>query len=376
MPSEFHASDPSASLCTGTPNSTNARTPRSRISAASLRSDSIVCWACPGIDEIGVGSSIPSFTNNGAIRSAGRTSVSRTSSRRATVRRRRRGRCSGKLIGASVPGATDRPAVASTSNPVRATLRRSPLPPPRRKLRHPRELLLMMISFRTAAVGALALATLSIVVQPAGAAVSTGYLDHTFSDDGKVLTNVAGDDTGAAVAVQAHRKVVVAGTTHGGTDIALVRYNTDGTLAPSSDRDGIVIRDLSGDDAAFAVAIQADGKILVGGFTDDGVSAALLRYDTDGTLDSTFGGGDGVATISAGTGAVFVGIAIQSDDSIVAAGMGNFTGFFGGDALVARFDPSGVPDASFGGGDGTTTKKIGFGGFVGAVGLASDGASV
>jgi uncharacterized delta-60 repeat protein len=234
----------------------------------------------------------------------------------------------------------------------------------------------MRISFRTAAVGVLALATLSIVVQPAAAAVSTGYLDHTFSDDGKVLTNVAGDDTGAAVAVQADRKVVVAGTTHGGTDIALVRYNTDGALDPSFDGDGIVITDLSGDDAAFAVAIQGDGKIVVGGFTDDGVSAALLRYDTNGTLDTTFGGGDGVATISAGTGAVFVGIAIQSDDSIVAAGMGNFTGFFGGDALVARFDPSGVPDASFGGGDGIATKKIGFGGFVGAIGLASDGAIV
>ena len=234
----------------------------------------------------------------------------------------------------------------------------------------------MRVSFRAAAVGALALATLSIVAQPAAAAVSTGYLDHTFSDDGKVLTNVAGDDTGEAVAVQADRKVVVAGTTHGGTDIALVRYDTGGALDPSFDGDGIVITDLSGDDAAFAVAIQADGKIVVGGFTDDGVSAALLRYDTDGTLDTTFGDGDGVATISAGTGAVFVGIAIQSDDSIVAAGMGNFTGFFGGDALVARFDPSGVPDASFGGGDGITTTKIGFGGFVGDVGLQSDGAIV
>jgi len=234
----------------------------------------------------------------------------------------------------------------------------------------------MRISFSAAAVGALALATLSIVAQPAAAAVSTGYLDHTFSDDGKVLTNVAGDDTGEAVAVQADRKVVVAGTTHGGTDIALVRYDMGGALDPSFDGDGIVITDLSGDDAAFAVAIQADGKIVVGGFTDDGVSAALLRYDTDGTLDTTFGDGDGVATISAGTGAVFVGIAIQSDDSIVAAGMGNFTGFFGGDALVARFDPSGVPDASFGGGDGITTTKIGFGGFVGDVGLQSDGAIV
>jgi Spy/CpxP family protein refolding chaperone len=54
----------------------------------------------------------------------------------------------------------------------------------------------MRISFRTAAVGALALAMLSIVVQPAAAAVSTGYLDHTFSDDGKVLTNAPGTTPG------------------------------------------------------------------------------------------------------------------------------------------------------------------------------------
>jgi uncharacterized delta-60 repeat protein len=234
----------------------------------------------------------------------------------------------------------------------------------------------MRISFRTTAVGALALVMLSTFVQPAAAAISTGYLDRTFSDDGKVLTDVAGDDTGEAVAVQADRKVVVAGTTHGGTDIALVRYNTDGTLDPSFDGDGIVITDVSGDDAAFAVAIQGDGRIVVGGFTDDGVSAALVRYDTDGTLDSTFGGGDGIATISAGTGAVFLGIAIQSDDSIVATGMGNFTGFFGGDALLARIDSSGVPDASFGSGDGITTKKIGFGGITSGVGVQPDGAIV
>ncbi|MDP9300808.1 MAG: delta-60 repeat domain-containing protein [Actinomycetota bacterium] len=234
----------------------------------------------------------------------------------------------------------------------------------------------MRISFRTIAVGALALATLLTLVPPAAAAVSTGYLDRTFSDDGKVLTDVAGDDTGEAVAVQADRKIVVAGTTHGGTDIAVVRYNTDGTLDSTFGGDGIVITDVSGDDAAFALAIQDDGRIVVGGFTDDGVSAALVRYHTDGTLDGTFGGGDGIATISAGTGAVFLGIAIQSDDSIVATGMGNFTGFFGGDALLARFDSSGVPDASFGGGDGITTKKIGFGGIVSGIGVQPDGAIV
>ncbi len=234
----------------------------------------------------------------------------------------------------------------------------------------------MRTPFRTIAVGALALATVLTFVPPAAAAASTGYLDRTFSDDGKVLTNVAGDDTGEAVAVQADHKIGVAGTAHGGTDIALVRYNADGTLDPTFGGDGIVITDVSGDDAAFATAIQDDGRIVVGGFTDDGVSAALFRYDPDGTPDNTFGGGDGIATISVGTGAVFLGVAIEADGSIVATGMGNFSGFFGGDILLARFDSGGVPDASFGGGDGITTTKIGFGGIASGIGVQPDGAIV
>ena len=55
MPSGFHASDPSASLRAGTPNSMNAITPRDGDLGASLRSDSSVCWNCPGIDAIGSG---------------------------------------------------------------------------------------------------------------------------------------------------------------------------------------------------------------------------------------------------------------------------------------------------------------------------------
>src|SRR5439155_18028808 len=76
------------------------------------------------------------------------------------------------------------------------------------------------------------------------------------------------------------------------------------------------------------------------------------------------------------TGAVFLGVAIQSDGSIVATGMGNFSGFFGGDVVLARFDSGGVPDASFGGGDGITTTKIGFGGIASGVGVQPDGAIV
>ena len=98
IPSGFQASDPSASFVAGTAKSMNDRTPRSAISTASLRSDSIVCWNCPGIDGIGDRSVRASFTNRGAIRSPPSNVVSRTRARRAGVRRSRRNRCSGNAI--------------------------------------------------------------------------------------------------------------------------------------------------------------------------------------------------------------------------------------------------------------------------------------
>ena len=71
----------------------NAVTPRDAMSTASLRSDSSVCWNCPGIDAIGTASAMPSFTNSGAISCRGARSVSRINARSAGVRRIRRGRC-------------------------------------------------------------------------------------------------------------------------------------------------------------------------------------------------------------------------------------------------------------------------------------------
>ena len=96
----------------------------------------------------------------------------------------------------------------------------------------------MRISFRTATVGALALAMLSTLVPPAAAAVSTGWLDRTFGGDGKVLTNVGGDDTGEAVAVQADGKIVTAGVFQYNalavnSSFLVARYNNDGSLDTS-----------------------------------------------------------------------------------------------------------------------------------------------
>ena len=146
-----------------------------------------------------------------------------------------------------------------------------------------------------------------------------GALDASFSGDGKVTTDVtAGNDPGQAVAVQSDGKVLVAGfgtLTGGSQDFTLVRYNADGTPDSGFGTSGQVTTDFdSGADAAFGVAVQSDGKIVVAGFatvTGSGKDFALARYNDDGTLDDTFGtvvsgstrSGKVTTPIASGTGA-------------------------------------------------------------------------
>ena len=197
---------------------------------------------------------------------------------------------------------------------------------------------------------------------PATAAATTGFLDKTFSGDGRALTNVHNDDSGEAVAVQADGKIVVVGSSSGGTDIAVVRYDTDGSLdATFGGGDGIVITDVNGDDAAYSVAIQGDQKIIVGGTTDGFSQAVLLRYDTTGPLDASFGGGDGITTTTVGLGAVFFDLAIQGDGSIVGTGAATLDGVKGV-AFTARYDGTGALDTTFASPDGYVTTNLGAGG--------------
>ena len=127
-------------------------------------------------------------------------------------------------------------------------------------------------------------------------------------DSGIVVTSFgAGSDRGQAVALQTDGKIVVAGYSHDGTknDIILFRYNTDGSLDTTfGGGDGIVTTSLGTiDDRGVSIEIQADGHIVVGGFTivsPADYDTALLRYDTNGDLDPGFGGGNGFVTTSIG----------------------------------------------------------------------------
>jgi uncharacterized delta-60 repeat protein len=116
-----------------------------------------------------------------------------------------------------------------------------------------------------------------------------GTLDPTFNATGKVLTDFSGssDDFGSALAIQSDGKIVAAGFSSIGNDVpydfALARYNPDGTLDPTFNATGKVLTDFSGSgsfDAANALAIQSDGKLVEAGYSDarGTLDFALARY--------------------------------------------------------------------------------------------------
>ena len=190
---------------------------------------------------------------------------------------------------------------------------------------------------------------------------AAGTLDPTFSSDGRLTTGFAASgDFGYSVAVQSDWKIVVAGRTDSGpsnSDFALARYNADGTLDTSFDGDGKLTTVIGPSyDTAYSVALQSDGKIVVSGSSSGSGSRddfALARYNSDGTLDTSFDG-DGKLTTA------FVGasldrgysVAVQSDGKIIVAGRST------ADFALARYNANGTLDTSFDG-DGKLTTDLG-----------------
>ena len=178
--------------------------------------------------------------------------------------------------------------------------------------------------------------------------------------DGIVTTDIAvGNDAGQSVAVQADGGILVAGYTFNGpnNDFALMRYNADGSLDTGfGGGDGIVITDIGGgDDRGYSVTVQADGGILVAGHS--GSDFALVRYNADGSLDTSFGGGGGIVTTDiAGNSGYGQSVTIQADGGVLVAGYG-WTGS-SYDFVLVRYNADGSLDTGFGGGDGIVTTDI------------------
>lgn len=195
-----------------------------------------------------------------------------------------------------------------------------------------------------------------------------GTLDDGFSTDGEVVIDVDGDeDRGRAVVLQDDDKILVAGRVHisGQDDVLVMRFNADGTFDSSFGSDGVVTIDFHGfDDQARDLFLQADGKIVVAGerTASDGStsSLAVVRLNTDGTLDTSFDG-DGKAVVDFGGPRAFaLNLVIQLDGRLVVVGAAETGG--GGqstrDFAVARLNPDGSLDTSFDD-DGKQTEDIG-----------------
>ncbi len=183
-----------------------------------------------------------------------------------------------------------------------------------------------------------------------------GSLDTTFDFDGKVTSNVAviGQPSSAqAVAVQSNGKIIVAGYGKNtqNNDFVLVRYNDNGSLDTSFDGDGQVLTDfINGNDQAFAVAVQTDGKIIAAGYASNGNNdfAALARYNSNGSLDTSFGNGGKITTGVLGIYDYIYELIVQPDGKIVAVGYG-YNGA-NSSIILIRYNPNGSLDTSFGSG--------------------------
>ena len=208
---------------------------------------------------------------------------------------------------------------------------------------------------------------------------ANGSLDASFGTGGRVVTSVKGlDDEPFAVAIQSDGKIVVGGQAVFQQQIlfALVRYNSNGTPDAGFGAGGIVVTGFNGQDTVSGLAIQQDGKIIAGGTSGPPASSvfAMARYNTNGSLDPGFGAGGKATTAFTQPfqGGAFVnGIALQQDGKIVAAG-GLFSQVKGSTFAVARYNTNGGLDQGFGTAGQITTSFPGTS-FAGAVAIQPDG---
>jgi len=174
-----------------------------------------------------------------------------------------------------------------------------------------------------------------------------GSRDTSFGTTGRITTDFGGTASGYSVTLQADGKIVVAGSSNG--DFALARYNSDGSLDPTFSGDGKLTTDFGSDDCGLEMVLQSDGKIVVTGFSGNDI--AVARYNTDGSLDTSFSD-DGKQTTDVGSssGDEATALALQPDGKIVVAGSSN------GDFALVRYNPNGSLDTSFSG-DGKLTTN-------------------
>ena len=187
--------------------------------------------------------------------------------------------------------------------------------------------------------------SLAVFALPASLMAQAGTLDPKFGRGGIVTTANTGANAGA---LQGDGKIVVAGfiaTNQNQEQPGLLRYNTDGTLDPNFGIGGKVVIGGTNAGAAFAVAVQTDGKILAAAPAN--LQLTVFRFNSNGSVDNTFGNNGATAIQPAETflGPASGGIALQPDGRILVATAHNEGGPL---QIVARLLANGHLDSIFG----------------------------
>jgi uncharacterized delta-60 repeat protein len=211
-----------------------------------------------------------------------------------------------------------------------------------------------------------------------------GALDTSFGTGGQELFAINAGGTNKAFAVRSDQngKIVIAGYTalpqsNAGEDIAVLRFNDDGSLDRTFNLTGWVTTDFFGrNDEAQALAIQSDGKIVVGGSASYATAPsdfAVVRYNADGSLDATFGNAGKATTDFGHTADTANGMTLDPQGRIILAGASARGYPTYHDFAVARFTSQGALDTSFGTGGEVLTDFNGANDYAGPVTVNKDG---
>ena len=181
-----------------------------------------------------------------------------------------------------------------------------------------------------------------------------GTLDPSFGEGGKVTTSV-GVGSARGMTIDASGRIVLAGTDNDYSDFAVVRYNADGSLDATFSHNGRFSTTIGpAQDIASGVAIDSEGRVVAAGVTklkgSQRTALALARIRPGGTLDPTFGTAGTVVTSFSPSpqsdGALT--LAIDSAGRIVTGGFAGETQRYGSFLALARYEPDGILDPSFG----------------------------
>ena len=181
-----------------------------------------------------------------------------------------------------------------------------------------------------------------------------GALDSSFGNGGFVLSNLGNrnNSIGFDMVVQPDGKTVVSGKTDysGVQNAVLVRYNIDGTYDSSFGTNGIVMESFTNQfDNFSSVALQPNGKLVVSGLSlrHDTSFVLFARYNSDGTLDTAFRNKTNALNYF-GFGGVAIGVKVRPDNKILLMVNNNQSGTYAAQTQLLRYNRNGTTDSTFG----------------------------